>query len=153
MSREEAALAYTSYYLSKFTYPLPVTTFVTTQLNRIESPTIQAILSKLGYNRHFPRKVVFGPKEWGGLGLKSLRFTQRYQHTKLLLRVMNNNNTKVSTLLEILLRESAMEAGTNDLYCKNSKTVNRILAYLTPTWLTSLLHFLSQHAITTNLDE
>jgi len=53
----------------------------------------------------------------------------------------------------MLYSPSDDKAGTNELYGKDFKTVNRILAYLTPTWITSLLHFLSQHAITTNLDE
>jgi len=151
-SREEAALAYSAYYLSKFTYPLPVTTFDTTQLKSIESPSIQALLPKLGYNRHFPRRVVFRPVEWGGLGLKSLTFIQGHQQTKLLLRVLNND-TKVTPLLQTLLRYSALESGTNALFGHDYKTVQRILHYLTPTWATSLLSFLSQHAIDINLQD
>ena len=87
--REEAAIAYQAYYLAKFGYPLPVTTFNLTHVKRIESPSIQAILIKLGYIQHFPRCVVFGPIEWGGLGLQSLQFIQGYQQTKLMLRVLN----------------------------------------------------------------
>jgi len=114
-SREEATLVYRGYYLSKFGYPLPVTTFTTAQLKRIESPSIQAILVKLGYNRHFPRCVVFGPIEWGGLGLQSLRSIQGYQQIKLLLRALNTE-TDVTPLLKILLRYSALEAGTTALF-------------------------------------
>ena len=46
-SRLEAAIVYRAYYLSKFSYSLPVTTFTTKQLKHIESPAIQAILVKL----------------------------------------------------------------------------------------------------------
>lgn len=102
---------YRAYYLSIFGYPHPVTTFTASQSKRIESSPIQASLVKLGYNRHFPRCVVFGPVEWGGHGLQSLRFIQGYRQIKLLLWVLNND-TKVTSLLTILLRYTAMESGT-----------------------------------------
>ena len=63
-----------------------------------------------------------------------------------------NADTKVTPLLAILLRYSALEAGTNALYESDDKTVLRILTYLTPTWLTSMLQFMSQHSIHMNLD-
>jgi len=69
--RHEAAIAYRTYYLPMLCYPLQTTTFTAHQLKTIQSPSINAILTKLGYNRHFPRDVVFGPAEYGGLGLRS----------------------------------------------------------------------------------
>ena len=149
-SRQAAAIAYRSYYLPKLSYPLPVTTFTTTQLHRIESPSIQVILAKLGYNRHFPSKVVYGPIWWGGLGIQSLAFLQGYHRLKLLLRVLNND-TKVTSLLITLLRHTAMEAGTNTIFIGTRYHIIRVTQYMTHTWVTSLLRFLAEHAIHTRL--
>lgn len=150
-SRQEANLAYLQYYLSKIPYPLPVTTFTDTQLNRIESPSIRALLPKLGYNRHFPRKVVFGPTKLGGMGMQPLRFLQGYNHVKLLRRVLNND-TKVTQALRILLRYTTLEAGTPAIFGHDRRRVHRILQYLTPTWATTLLQFQSNCEICTNLE-
>jgi len=105
---------------------------------------------KLGYNRHFPSNVVYGPVCWGGLGIQLLAFIQGYQHLKLLLGVLNTD-TKVTPLLITLLRHTAMEAGTNTLFNGTTYHINRVLQYLTPTWVTHTLRFLADHSINTNL--
>lgn len=151
-TRSEAALAYRSYYLPKLSYCLPVTTFTTNQLKHVESPSINALLSKLGYNRKFPRCIVFGPIEWGGLNLKPLAFIQGYQQTKVMLRVINTH-TKITNLLKILIRGTYLEAGTNSIFITTRAPTRRILSYLTPTWVTCMLEFLATHSIDCNIDD
>jgi len=65
-----------STYTPSMTYSLPVTTISRSQLNKIQSRSISAILNKLGVNRHFPRKVAFGPKELCGMSLLDLSVEQ-----------------------------------------------------------------------------
>ena len=50
------------------------------QLDGIQKPIINYILPKLGYNRHFPRAVVFGSPHFGGLNFKSLYADQGVKH-------------------------------------------------------------------------
>ena len=136
-SREEAVFAWRSYYMPKFSYPLPITTFTTEQLAKIESPAVNALLSKMGYNRHMCSTVVFGPLEYGGLGLKSLPFQQLFYHNKWLITIIRSQ-TQIGPLLHILLRHSQLESGTRNILSDKTDHRTRIVKYLTPSWITSV---------------
>jgi hypothetical protein len=138
--REEAALAYRAYYIPKLCYPLQTTTFTEQELKAIESPSINAILTKLGYNRHFPRDVTFGPIAFGGLGLRPLYLTQGYRQLQGLVANLTKS-TKITKLLQTLLRYTYLEAGTATIMNR------RVRSYLTNTWLTSLLDFCIKNSI------
>jgi hypothetical protein len=65
-------------------YSLPVTTFSEDELNHIQSTPIQAILPAIpamGYNRNMTKAMVFGPREYGGIGLRHLYIEQGSQQT------------------------------------------------------------------------
>jgi hypothetical protein len=94
------------------------------QLQQIESPCINALLSKMGYNRHFAREIVFGPIEYGGLGLKSLYFQQGYLNIKWFIN-MTRENTTVTPLLKILLRTMQIEAGTSTNILQNRHHIDQ----------------------------
>jgi len=66
---------------------------------------------------------------------------------------MLNGDTKITNLLKILLRETYLEAGTRSLFANTQLSTRRILSYLTPTWITCLLEFLTTYSITCNIDE
>ena len=127
--RHEAAIAYRTYYLPMLCYPLQITTFTANQLKIIQSPSINAILTKLVSNRHFPRDVVFGPAEYEGLGLRSLFLVQGHRQLQAMITNLSSP-TKTTPLLQTLLRYTYLEAGTATI------TNKRILSYLTPTWVT-----------------
>jgi len=145
-SRKEAVVAYRSYYRPKFDYPLPVTTMSKTQLDAIERPSINALISAMGYNRHFPRAIVFGPVKYGGLGLKSLYFQQGYLAIKWLIKTIREQS-RVTDLLRTLVHSTQLEAGTYTHIITSPMHRKRILHYLTPTWLTHLIDFLEEHEI------
>jgi predicted MPP superfamily phosphohydrolase len=46
------------------------------EASQLEMKWILALLPKLGYNRHMPRAVIFGPKDLGGTGLTKIEYEQ-----------------------------------------------------------------------------
>jgi len=76
LNRMDTFIFHRSTYTPSMTYPICLTTLTRTQLNKIQSKAISAILDKLGINRHFPRRVAFGPKELCGLSLLDLSVEQ-----------------------------------------------------------------------------
>ena len=150
-SRKEAVVAYRSYYRPKFEYPLPVTTMSKTQLDSIERPSITALLSTMGYNRNFPRAVVFGPVQYGGIGLKSLYSQQGYLGIKWFIKTVREES-RVTELLRTLVFTTQLEAGIGTHILSSSVHRKRILQYLTPTWLTHIITFLEEHGLNLLLD-
>jgi hypothetical protein len=146
-SRREAVVTLRSYYRPKFEYPLPTTTMTRQQLHNIEKGPINALLPKLGYNRHFPRAIVHGPIRYGGLGIKSLYFAQGCLQIKTIISTIRNPNNNTD-LLKILLRQTQMDAGTSLPILSSHRHRGRILTYLTPTWVTSVAEFLHRHTLT-----
>ena len=76
MTRLDAYLIYQINYKPALTHPLHHTLFTDAQCNIIQSSIINAILPKMGYNRHMPRAVIFGPTTYGGSGLADAKVEQ-----------------------------------------------------------------------------
>jgi len=72
LTRREAAVAYSTIYLPTITYPFPATTLPRKTLEKAQSMTTPLILSKMGYNQHMPKEVVYAPSTHGGIGIKNL---------------------------------------------------------------------------------
>jgi hypothetical protein len=72
-------VVYWNIYLPGMGYSLPVTTFSEDELNNIQITPIQVILPAMGYNRNTPKAVVFGPREYVGIGLRHLYIEQGSQ--------------------------------------------------------------------------
>ena len=80
IDHRDSWIIYESRYRAMIRYPLPVTMFLARQCHTIQRPFINALLPKLGMNRHTPRVVVYGPKSRGGLELMDLRIEQLAIH-------------------------------------------------------------------------
>jgi hypothetical protein len=59
----KASILYFTMFLPAITYAFTVGTQSLQQLDTIQRPVTHAVLPKLGYNRHFPLEVAYGPKE------------------------------------------------------------------------------------------
>jgi ribonuclease HI len=62
------------------TYCLPITTFTERECKNIQSPFYNALLPKLGINRHMPRTLLHGPLKLAGLSLTNLSAEQLAMH-------------------------------------------------------------------------
>ena len=69
LNRMDTFIFHRSTYTPAMTYSICLMTLSRTQLNKIQSKAISAILDKLGVNHHFPRRTAFGPKELCGMSL------------------------------------------------------------------------------------
>jgi hypothetical protein len=84
ISRDEAWLAITSTIWRMLTYRLPSLNLTKAQCEDIMAPVLLYGLPAMGVRRNFPRKMVFAPVKYMGLGFKHLYTLQeiaRLKHT------------------------------------------------------------------------
>ena len=77
-----AQMAYSIYYKPMIEYPLSLTTFSDRECDKIHSKFVHRCLPKMGFNRHMPRVVIFGPKKYGGMNYFDLKLQQLHMHLK-----------------------------------------------------------------------
>ena len=114
ITRAEAAVFYHSRVMGWARYYLPITTFSKKQCQQIQSQVHQALLPKVGFNRHMPLTVVFGPRLYGGIGLFYFYTEQAIEHLRL-------------TVLEI-----RKDTTVGKLLCIELDTLQLISGYATP---------------------
>jgi hypothetical protein len=86
LTRADAHVLYRSMYLPMMTYGLEVCPRSRKALEAAQSAPISELLSRMGYNSHMPRAVVFGPAKYGGLGLRHLYTEQGTAQTLCFIR-------------------------------------------------------------------
>jgi hypothetical protein len=79
-------------------------------LHSIQTQATSSFLLKMGFNRHFPRVVCYGPLEFGGLIFRDLFTEQGALRIKSLMEHMYHD-TKTGRLIMIALQSLQMEAG------------------------------------------
>jgi hypothetical protein len=72
MTARDTKQGYTTVFVPSIRYVLPTTSISKTVLYKLQSNIINTVLTKMGYNRHMPRAVVFAPTHLGGIGLLGL---------------------------------------------------------------------------------
>ena len=77
-------------------------------------------LSASGFNQKFPRAVVFGHENFGGLGWGNTRQIQTYETIKLFLSYMKMEN-ELSKLMRISLELEQLRQGTQKPIMEVSK--------------------------------
>lgn len=82
MDQVNVAIALTTTIWRTLSYPLLATVFTKEECEEIMRPAIRAALPKMGLNRNFPRDVVFGAKEYQGLGVQHLLTLQSIEPLK-----------------------------------------------------------------------
>ena len=75
LDRNGAHLLYSTRYKPTICYPLHHTTFTDNECDKMQSP-IKAMLTKMGFNRNFPRAVVHSPFALGGNQLIDVKVEQ-----------------------------------------------------------------------------
>ncbi|GFH47803.1 hypothetical protein CTEN210_04279 [Chaetoceros tenuissimus] len=80
ITRQQAYMIHSIQYKPAIVYPLQHTTFTDKQCKTIQTPMVNALLPKMGFNRHMPRAVVFGPSRYGGIELITLETEQLASH-------------------------------------------------------------------------
>jgi hypothetical protein len=110
MWRGESAVAYNYLFMPSLAYGLPETTLTKEECEAIQRPVVNAILPKMGIARSAPRKVVFGTKQYGGLGLTHLAALQGNIILQHLLGHLRCGDT-TGELMQMLLEYTQLECG------------------------------------------
>ena len=110
LSRVEAQVAFDAIWFPSLSYGLGTTNLSFKELDSIQKPIVHHILPALGYNRHFPRAVVYGSPHFGGLNFKHLYVEQGTQHVLQFLKFYRYNNS-IGQIFCISLRWIHLIAG------------------------------------------
>jgi hypothetical protein len=113
VSNTDASIAYRVFHLTSVGYSLGTTYIKQKEFEKLQGKAVSTFLAASGYNRHFPRALVFTPKAHGGLGFVHLDLLQGQQSIKLLLRY-TLHRTAIGKQIFIDLAWIQQEAGTTE---------------------------------------
>ena len=101
---------YPTIWLAKLRYISTVVCFTPKESDKINNQVVCCCLPAAGYNRHFPREVVYGPTKYGGLQWESLRSLQIVEKLKFFL-LHARREDKLGHLLQILVETVQLQSG------------------------------------------
>jgi hypothetical protein len=134
----DATLAYRVYHLTSVGYSLGTTYIQRDDFKKLQGKAISAFLAASGYNRHFPRALVFAPRHHGGLEYVHLYLSQGQRCLRLLLRHILHN-TEIGKQIRIDIAWIQLEAGTSAAIFEDTQTD---LDYLQDGWVPGIRRFL-----------
>ncbi|GFH56997.1 hypothetical protein CTEN210_13473 [Chaetoceros tenuissimus] len=102
ITRQQAYMIHSIQYKPAITYPLQHTTFTTKQCKAIQVPMTNALLPKMGFNRHMPRAVVFGPMQYGGIAMIDIETEQIASHLESLVKDLRTDTLQSEERIIVL---------------------------------------------------
>lgn len=138
ITRMDAKLAYEVFYIPAMRYSLNITSINQADMETIQSKATLAFLAAQGYNRHFPREIVFAPLLYQGVGMRHLYDLQGSDCTRLLVQELNQKDTMTQKMLSSLLEVIQMEAGIGAPILEDCRT----LEYIEWGWIPQIRDFL-----------
>jgi hypothetical protein len=72
LDRRQSSLAYYAMYTPSMLYGLPATSLSYKRIEAIQRYTVDQFLPKMGYVHSTHRALIFGPKSYGGFGVRHL---------------------------------------------------------------------------------
>jgi len=133
-----------SIYTPSMRYPLAAMAVDEEALQSIQSRIIPVILQKLHVNRNLPTAIRHGPSQYGGLELYDVRTEAGLEAIKYLRNAIYGD-TAAGRLILTNLQHAQVESGIGEALLEHP-TIQ--IPYLTPTWLTSIRQYMSQHNVT-----
>ena len=141
LNAQESWVAYDCVFLTAISYTLPATLITHAQLDQIQKPAVTTFLNLMGFNRHMPRPVVFGPIKFGGLGLAHLGIEQGVQKILFIIRHIRSKTT-MGNMITALVHNYQLTAGTSQPILQRTEP----LPHCEGTWLDlarDFLHFIN----------
>lgn len=114
-SRLDAEVIYCERWVPSIGYCLPITQFSTEQCQAIQIPFFQAILPRMGFNRHIPKAIRFGPLKYNGKGLADLETHQLAQHLDRLVGYIRRGE-EVGDILQLQIETHQLLIGSSQLF-------------------------------------
>jgi hypothetical protein len=138
MNSRDTKQGYTTVFVPSIRYVLPTSSISQSILQKLQSPIINTVLTKLGYNRHMPRAVVFAPTTLGGIGLLDLFTEQGCSKITIIISHIRSQSPLHIPLI-VLFETYQLIAGITTSPLED--TTNHI--YINSPWLTSVRNFLN----------
>ena len=82
LSRFDAEVVCRERWMATIKYCLPITRFTQEQCHKLSIVMEKALLPKMGFNRHMPKAVLYGPHRFGGKQLMNIHTEQTVLHTE-----------------------------------------------------------------------
>jgi hypothetical protein len=134
----EAKQGFITVYTPSIKYPLTTTSISRTILQNLQKPVIQAVLSRMGFNNHMPRALVYAYKRYGGIGLLDLYSEQSLSQVNLLITHLRSISYLRNTLI-ILLETYQIASG----YLGNPLENFTVTTNVHSPWIQSIRAFLN----------
>ena len=109
-SRSCGGRVYSCLWMSKLRYIATVVCFTQAESEKINRKVVTQFLPASGFNRNFPRKVVFGPVRFGGMAWESCLSVQIMEKINFIITHMRRMD-KLGNLLKILLEVLQLQSG------------------------------------------
>jgi hypothetical protein len=101
LSPTNSFMVYETRFHPAMEYPLMITKFTKSQLEKIQKPFVHLLLPKIGLNRHIPLAIIHGPIFRGGLGIIQLEEQQIIKHYSAFQgHLRQNDNIAMSLLIQ-----------------------------------------------------
>jgi hypothetical protein len=137
MSASDAQQGYNSVFLPSITYPLAATQISWDKLESIQSSVTLSVLPRMGFNRHFPRAVVYAPKHCGGLGLKHLVVEQGVAHVTSMMAQIRAN-AQLGQMFLVLIEAFQVSSGLITPILEDTRPIQ----FIDSPWINTLRDFL-----------
>ena len=137
-------------YLPSVLYSFPTNSISSHKLRKLDSQTVRLILPKLGYNRNTAKAIVYGPKQFGGIDLRSLCDEQGLAKLEHLVKHLRTPTTQASLHFQIALHWVQFTSGIGQPVLE-SPQVN--LSYIESVWFKNLRVFMAEHSIFATLEK
>ena len=101
---------YPSLWISRLRYIAQVVCFTQEQSHQVNVKVVKACLPAAGYNRNFPRKVVYGPQLYGGMEWETCRSLQILEKIKFFITHVRRQD-RLGKMLQILVESLQLQSG------------------------------------------
>jgi hypothetical protein len=141
LTRQETYWAFTLFFRPQLTFCLGALFLREQECITIQSPALQATLSKLHLNRNTSRAIIFGPPKYGGLNLPDLYTSQGISQLTLLLGHLRIGDATGSLML-IDLSHLQLQVGSSTLFL--NLPYHNYAKWTESGWLPSIWQFLNR---------
>lgn len=145
LSRTDVWFALERCMMMTIEYCLPAVTLTAPEWKKVMAPIMRYVLPKAGIDSHFPRRLLFAPKEYQGIGLMHPWHRQCITHISTLISE-SLKNTITGALIKQVLEGTRLEVGVSGSFWNRSFVTFKPI--VTPCWISEIWEYTSQHQIT-----
>jgi hypothetical protein len=135
-NRRQAQRALNSCYVPALTYSLTAVNLNAVQIDKIQQPATTVYLRKCGYEMNFPRKLVYSPVIYGGIGFRQLSVESISKKIESLICHINDKSL-LGKSMEIILNWTQLHTGLESSILTNDNDIN----YIQKNWFSQFVNF------------